>query len=275
MDHISNSLIEATQKQPELTSYLEKFTKTLAPEEVRILEAKYHSKRFGKMVWADVDTWANVLLAKINAITGWVVPEMTLDILIDQFRKKLVESYGDCNPEEIEFAFRNYGTVVKDWGKQMNLSLIDEVMIPYLSRRSEVSKREEILATDNTPQIEYKEDMSKDAMLDWFNATAKKIRAGELLVDFVPLMLYEFMDANGNITATKEQKYGYLQRAADYRLGQLQAEVEKNDTINSRWRLSTFISQKTRGYFEGDEVDRVKTLAKKMLLFDTIINTPS
>lgn len=227
------------------------------------------------MVWADVDTWANVLLAKINAITGWVVPEMTLDILIDQFRKKLVESYGDCNPEEIEFAFRNYGTVVKDWGKQMNLSLIDEVMIPYLSRRSEVSKREEILATDNTPQIEYKEDMSKDAMLDWFNATAKKIRAGELLVDFVPLMLYEFMDANGNITATKEQKYGYLQRAADYRLGQLQAEVEKNDTINSRWRLSTFISQKTRGYFEGDEVDRVKTLAKKMLLFDTIINTPS
>jgi hypothetical protein len=227
------------------------------------------------MVWADVDTWANVLLAKINAITGWVVPEMTLDILIDQFRKKLVESYGDCNPEEIEFAFRNYGTVVKDWGKQMNLSLIDEVMIPYLSRRSEVSEHEEAIAVAKTPQIEYKEDMSKDAMLDWFNATAKKIRAGELLVDFVPLMLYEFMDANGNITATKEQKYGYLQRAADYRLGQLQAEVEKNDTINSRWRLSTFISQKTRGYFEGDEVDRVKTLAKKMLLFDTIINTPS
>lgn len=62
-----------------------------------------------------------------------------MKILLDQFVKKLIESYPNVNPEEIEYAFRNYGTTVKDWGKSMNLSLIDEVMMPYLSDRKHLS----------------------------------------------------------------------------------------------------------------------------------------
>lgn len=226
------------------------------------------------MVWADVDTWANVLLAKINAITGWIVPDLTLDILIDQFRKKLVESYGDCNPEEIEFAFRNYGTVIKDWGKQMNLSLIDEVMIPYLSRRSEVSQHEEVLAMNKTPQIEYKEDMSKEAMQEWFEKITKRVKTGDIKVDFIPPTLYNWMDANGNISTTKADKYLYLQRAANYRQGQLEAEVANLDNHDNRWRLSTFMTQKNNGCFEGGEASIVKELAKKILLFELMLNIP-
>lgn len=223
------------------------------------------------MEWPELHSWTKALLLKINVITGWVIPEDTLEILVDQFRKKLTESYPNCNPGEVEYAFRNYGTGVKDWGKQMNLSLIDEVMIPYLNRRLELSRIEEQKAPP-IMQIENKEDMSRDAMIDWFNNVSKQIKAGEITVDFVPLMLYEFMDDNGNITATNEQKYEYVARATDYRLGQLQDDVLKSDNHNNRWRLSTFMGMKNRGYFEGEELDKVKALAKKMLLYDTIIN---
>jgi len=41
--------------------------------------------------------------------------------------------------DEIEYAFRQSGTTVRDWGKAMNLSLIDEVLIPYLGERKILS----------------------------------------------------------------------------------------------------------------------------------------
>lgn len=139
----------------------------------------------------------------------------------------------------------------------------------------EWAKQEYAQLPQDLPKIEYKEDMSQEAMLDWFNDISKKIREGKLLVDFVPLMLYEFMDANGNITATKAEKYEYLQRAANYRLDQLTKEVEENNNQNNQWRLSSFITMKSNGCIEGPEADTVKSLAKKMLLYDTIINAPT
>lgn len=87
----------------------------------------------------------NLLLVKIHVITGWNFPSETeyREILRDQFRKKLLESYPNVNCDEVEFAFRK-NTSVKDWGKNMNIALIDEVLIPYLNERFEASKLEEI-----------------------------------------------------------------------------------------------------------------------------------
>lgn len=89
--------------------------------------------------------WAKALLLKIHVITGWVIPDSTelLNILIDQFQKKLEENYPHLNVDEIEFAFRQSGTTIKDWGKQMNLALIDEVLIPYTDHRVLLSRDEE------------------------------------------------------------------------------------------------------------------------------------
>ena len=86
------------------------------------------------------------LLLKLNFITGWALYDDPDDqsILDEQIELKLKESYPTVNLDEIEYAFRN-NTGVKDWGKSINLSLIDEVMIPYLSHRAEVSKIEEQL----------------------------------------------------------------------------------------------------------------------------------
>lgn len=117
--------------------------------------------------------------------------------------------------------------------------------------------------------------MAQDAMIRWFNEWAKKIRLGEVLVNKVPLILYEFMDDSGNINVSIEEKYKYVQRATDFRLREIQMENEKFDTHNSRWRLSTFLGQINRGYFEGEEAALVRGLAKQMLLYDTILNTPA
>lgn len=93
---------------------------------------------------SEVSKWGKGLLTKIHVITGWTIPnsEELLSILVDQFQKTLVEKYPMLNPDEIEFAFRQHGTSVEDWGKAMNLNLIDTVLVPYCHKRFEVSEDE-------------------------------------------------------------------------------------------------------------------------------------
>ena len=80
---------------------------------------------------------AQALLLKIHVITGWRIPEneTLLTVLQDQFYKKLIEDYANVNVQEIEYAFRRFGTAIKDWGKDVNLNLIDTVMVQYLAER--------------------------------------------------------------------------------------------------------------------------------------------
>lgn len=131
------------EKAPEPSSSLECSRQNLPPQgtpEGKILALKYTRKQIGQMNEHEVSGWGKALLVKIHVITGWTIPGAELlNILVDQFQKKLVESYPQMNPDEIEYAFRSGGTVVKDWGKAMNLALIDEVLIPYLEERKRLS----------------------------------------------------------------------------------------------------------------------------------------
>lgn len=108
-----------------------------------MIDLKYKAPPFSKMDPMQLHKAAHVVLIKLHVITGWNMPQPEyLDILLDQFEKKLIESYPNVNIEEMEYAFRN-NPGIKDWGKAMNLNLIDEVMVPYLERRLEVSRMEE------------------------------------------------------------------------------------------------------------------------------------
>lgn len=93
---------------------------------------------------AELSAWPKALLLKIHVITGWVIPSTDLlNILVDQFGKKLQEDYSDLNTDEIEYAFRKSGTTIQDWGKGMNLNLLDQVLIPYMDKRLQASAAEE------------------------------------------------------------------------------------------------------------------------------------
>lgn len=86
-----------------------------------------------------------MLLLKINVITGWSFPVgeneketvVLHNILKEQFFLKLQESYGNMNLDEIQFSFRNYP--VKDWGKSINLNLMDEVVSAYMTEKQNLS----------------------------------------------------------------------------------------------------------------------------------------
>jgi hypothetical protein len=140
MEHISKHL---TVSKQELTNSSNVPDKTMLPEEQAIIRVKYASPCFGRIPPGEIFLVAQTLLLKLHVVTGWVIPQKELmDILIDQFALKLQESYQNVNADEMLFAFRN-NPGVKDWGKAMNLNLIDEVMMPYLERRLELSRIEE------------------------------------------------------------------------------------------------------------------------------------
>lgn len=113
---------------------------------------------------SEVSKWTKALLLKIHVITGWVIPSNAAlyTILIDQFQKQLTEKYFELNPDEIEFAFRSEGTVIEDWGKEMNLNLLDKILLKYLNERYKVSNIEEQLHQQAT-KGEY--DLKKH--VDW------------------------------------------------------------------------------------------------------------
>lgn len=104
---------------------------------------------------AELKTAATLLLIKINVITGWALYEdpKSAQILKEQFELKIKESYPNVNVDEMEYAFRQ-NTTVKDWGKFMNLGLIDEVMIPYLNQRKEISDIEERRTPPTSPNTQ-------------------------------------------------------------------------------------------------------------------------
>lgn len=209
------------------------------------------------------------LLLKIHVITGWAIPEGEFqDILIDQLEKKLLESYPLVNPDEVEYAFRN-NTSVKDWGKAMNLSLIDEVMIPYLEKRRELSSLEE---QKQPKMIEHKEDMSEKAMKDWTEDLKSKVKGRQTTVEFMPLMVYDFLIKTGEINPTTKDKKEYLVKAVAYRHQCLLDDVNEKFSPEANTVYTNFLKMKDSGVFDGEERERLIKLAKRMILYDHLKN---
>lgn len=211
---------------------------------------------------------SQALLLKIHVITGWVIPAKDLMIvLLDQFNKKLKESYDIVNPDEIEYAFRAYGTTVKDWGKQMNLSLIDEVMIPYLNARNEVSKIEEQVKSQ-PKQIEENKQLTDEEKDAWFEEICGLISSGKLPMLFIPIEIYIHLENKGELVLSKEEKHEYMDKAINYRHAKLSegAVHHDRDAIKA---LKEFNEMKEKG-FGGQELNKLKDLARKIAVWEYI-----
>lgn len=165
-----------------------------------MMEVKYASPCFGSIAKQDLELVANQLLLKLHVITGWTIPQNELmEILVDQFVKKMIEGYPTVNCEEMEFAFRN-NTGVKDWGKAMNLNLIDEVMAPYMAKRKGLSKIEEetimkqlVLPAPEVTDEEFLESVKTIYKLrkDWTT---------------IPFLAYEILVRQGKINLDRTDK---------------------------------------------------------------------
>jgi hypothetical protein len=146
----------------------------------------------------ETGTWAKALLLKIHVITGWVIPgNELLNILVDQFEKKLKEDYGHFNVEEIEYAFRKHGTAVKDWGKQMNLSLIDEVLIPYLHIRHEASENERKRNFRAPEQRIFTDEEIQNERREHIELAFQAMKAGKMPI--IHVYFAEVLEADGHL----------------------------------------------------------------------------
>jgi hypothetical protein len=119
----------------------------LSKPEVEIIEKKYAEKRIQELTDDEITFKAADSIMRIHIITGWTLPdnETYSEILNEEFTLKLKESFSNLNFQEVVFAFRRLGVGVKDWGKSMNLDLICEVLVNYISERERLSFEEEKL----------------------------------------------------------------------------------------------------------------------------------
>lgn len=103
----------------------------------------------------DQSKWIKALMLRIHVITGWTLPaNELLQLFIDQFQLKVEESWGILNPDEIEYAFRANGPKVKNWGSNMSINLLDEVLSPYIQLKEMAAR---IAKCDYLYQIKIKE----------------------------------------------------------------------------------------------------------------------
>lgn len=205
-----------------------------------MLELKYASPTIRQMTEEEVDILADLLLPKIHMVTGWTIPEGTNSlILAEQFKLHLTEKYANMNSDEIMAAFRRSGTTTKDWGKSMNLNLIDQVLIPYLEQRFDLSQIEE--------QAKIKKDMIElppspmpdqeivDYAYDTWNATGK----------------FEFIAKK---TFTVLKKYGYVP-----------TEQERLEILQSAKNAVTILFLEDRELEKrGNKDEYIQSYAKKI-----------
>jgi hypothetical protein len=239
-----------------------------------MIELKYRSKQIRKMPLSELQMAATRLMLKINIITGWELPHDIddIDILKEQFELKLAESFPGVNLDEIEFAFRN-NTTVKDWGKNMNLAMIDEVMIDYQRKRREVSDQEQRkegnLITPALPPPKRDPATDFDFMQSWINEWKLNIH---LVSDptLIPESFFPWLEKNNLLVLTKEQKLDYLNnQAVQYRHYQLSEQIKsEGEHGQAKKDLESFNAMRKEECFTGIEITRLKELAKKIAVYD-------
>lgn len=234
------------------------------PQESKVIELKYAAKTFAKMNETERELAAYQLLIKIHAIRGWTIPASELmDILVSEFQKKLSESYANVNEEEMMYAFRNCEMDIKDWGKALNLSLIDEVMIPYLENRLELSKYEENLK--RPVMLEEKTELTDEDkaqwMMDW------KIDPN-INIELIPLIFYDFIKEKKLIKVSQEKRDEYLDRAAQAIKTKLFDDTNVfNKTNDAYVAYNKFVNMEKDG-FTGEFKGRILNRAKRLIVFD-------
>lgn len=189
--------------------------------------------------------------------------EIEKSILIDH----VIQFYGNHSVDEIRLAFDmaiagRLDLETKDVTCYENFSCLyfSTIMNAYRKWAKEEYKH----VKNEPPMIEQKESLSDQAMTDWLEDTRKR----KLTVELMPLMLYDFIDRKKMIVLSNDEKYEYLQRAASFRLSKLQKDHETNPTTASKKLFDEFLRMKTDGAIQGEEIDVIKNLAKKMVVYD-------
>lgn len=163
------------------------------------------------MTPAQLSAHCKALVLKISVITGWSIPENSeyITILTDQLMKKFADDYQDLNVDEFEYAMRAYGTHIKDWGKGLNLALIDDAICEYKGRRQHLSQMEE-QNRQKEPQNESLPAAPEDWSAEW-EKIKNSVRNGTLRTEFISTCVYDWMLREKMITLSGKERWQVLE----------------------------------------------------------------
>lgn len=185
---------------------LRKLSAILENEEVRremiaVVEKKYAAPQIKNLTQAEITTEAANCLRRIHVITGWNLPDDVeyMKMLLEEFTNKLKEDFYMMNFQEISFAFRKNGLGIKDWGKNMNLDLICNVLGHYCAERERISFEEERLVTE-PPVMKVNTDEEIDNLhRKWTEEFYQRIRSGQ--IEMVPAYCEDILVKDGLLKA--------------------------------------------------------------------------
>lgn len=132
-------------KSPGVLALSPKHSTALTTDEKKVIEKKYADPQIGRLTDSEIFTRAAEAVQRIHIITGWNIPDdkSYTRILVEELSTKLKEDFTNMNFQEVVYAFRKNGLGIKDWGKNMNLDLICEVLTQYCDERRRISAQEE------------------------------------------------------------------------------------------------------------------------------------
>ena len=158
-----------------------KLLQALGPADSEIIQAKYASKPICKMDPSELLTNSIISLKRIHVITGWVIPNDPdyVRILGEEFSLKLKEDFYMLNFDEIRLAYRKL-IGRQDWGKNMNLELLSDVLGAFCAERSRVSDEERKLRQVEPPQKIYTDEEINNQRRGEFEKAYQAMRQGHL-----------------------------------------------------------------------------------------------
>lgn len=148
-------------------------------------------------------TEAAKCLLSIHVITGWVLPDDKdyVKELTNEFRLKLAEDFETLNFHEVKYAFRR-AAGKKDWGKNMNLALLSEVLAEYSDDRRRASAEEERLNSKPPVQKIYSDEQLENLQRMDIENFYQRCRAGIVPTNipgyFLPMLIKDGFMAEGS-----------------------------------------------------------------------------
>lgn len=233
-----------------LTSSAKTLADKLLPSEKLIIDMKYAMPRIDSMSAIHVSTYAAGLMIRIHAAMGWSMPtdDVTTNALIHEFTQYVSESCGDMTPEEIAYSVRTNGVGVKEWGKNMNLALIDQCVSEYRAERARLSEAERL--SSQTQGVAKKEELPSGPV-DWSTQWSDAIEwAKNGQIHKLPILaaLYDWMDSQGLVTlnpkfpsrpgVTDKQKREIMLHVGGLYVAELEAVIlNQNPYIYPLWEV--------------------------------------
>lgn len=224
----------------------------------KFIERKYEAPAFGQLTDEQLNLTALKILLTVQAISGWQLPDKDiLDILIIQLTLKLKESYPKVNIKEVEFAFRNYS--VKEYGKNFNLFIFDEVLEPYLRQRADASKQEETKQPKQLPM----QEITKEEKLQDIAEYRERVDLNENTIHLIPYYLHDWILELGLIEISEQEKFDLYDKATKLKLNQIyKAALEDTSKMKD---YNKFKDSYERNMFSDWEVEQIHYLYLKLV----------